>query len=96
MNEPWSAYQAAVDNAIPTLIASGDLSSYSIEPPLIIQSKKSPSDIQPGIGSSWRGLLQDSTMDRIWRDEGHAVPDMEFAEARKDPYVQKPHVLGQR
>ena len=84
MSEPWSAYQAPVDNAIPTLMKTGDLTqAFSVDPPLIIQSKDSPSDIQPGTGSSWRGLLSDSTLDRIWRDEGKEVPKLTWEEAVK-------------
>lgn len=41
-----------------------------MEPPLIIQRKDGPSDIQKGVGSKWRGLLSDSTVERIKRAEG--------------------------
>ncbi|GAA5938215.1 glycosyltransferase family 25 protein [Sporobolomyces koalae] len=74
---PWTAYQTAVDTAVPSFIQFGLLESFSIEPPLIIQRKDGPSDIQQGIGSKWRGLLMDSTVERIRRSEGLEVwPDV--------------------
>ena len=88
MTEPYSAYQAPVDTAIPTFIKTGALSPYSLDPPLIIQSKDSPSSIQPGVGSKWRGILQDSTLERIWREEGKTVPPLTF------PYVSLKHLVS--
>lgn len=60
-----------------------------------MQAKISASDIQQGKGSAWRGLLADSTLDRIHRDEGAKVPMLTWEEADKDAYVYKPNVLGQ-
>ncbi|GAA5989023.1 hypothetical protein JCM10908_006274 [Rhodotorula pacifica] len=45
------------------------IKSFSITPPLIVQRKDGPSDLQKGNGSRWRGLLRDSTVRRIRRDE---------------------------
>ncbi|GAA5872040.1 hypothetical protein JCM3774_006589 [Rhodotorula dairenensis] len=46
------------------------INSFSVVPPLIVQRKDGPSDLQSGTGSRWRGLLRDSTVERIKRDEG--------------------------
>ena len=46
------------------------LEGWSIDPPLIIQRKDGPSDIQQGVGSIWRGLLMDSTVERLKRADG--------------------------
>jgi hypothetical protein len=96
LSDPWVAYQAPVDVTIPTLAQTGRLVPYSVEPPLIIQSKDSPSDIQPGTGSTWRGLLADSTMERIWRDEEKDVPILAWSEAIKDPSVTRPRLAGKQ
>jgi len=62
-------------------------------------AKDTPSDIQSGSGSPWRGHLTDScvcrapsncadrrsTFDRIWRDEGLEVPDLSWADSQLDP-----------
>nr|AIC33784.1 glycosyltransferase family 25 [Puccinia cf. psidii AE-2014] len=68
-NDPWIAFQTPVDTCIPGFIKRG-LISYSVEPPIIIQSKVLESDIQSGKGSKWRGLLADSVMERILKSEG--------------------------
>lgn len=44
--------------------------AYSIQPALVIQSKASASDLQAANGSRWRGLLADSTLERIQIHEG--------------------------
>lgn len=62
-------------------------SSFSVEPSIIIQTKDVPSDLQLGIGSEWRGVLADSTMERIWRDDGLEVPAPVFDAAHLDPAV---------
>jgi hypothetical protein len=85
LSDPWVAYQAAVDTVIPTYIGRDAVAAFSIEPPLIIQSKDTPSDIQQGVGSAWRGVLADSTMERIWRDEGLTIPESDDEEALLDP-----------
>lgn len=97
LQDPWSAYQAPIDVAIPTLYEAGLINSYSVDPPLILQAKDSLSDIQSGIGSKWRGLLADSTLDRIWRDAGLNVQRLTWEDesVRSDPYVWRPNIVGQ-
>lgn len=85
--DPWIAYQGAVDTAVAALVGRSALYSFSIEPSLIVQTKDVTSDIQAGIGSEWRGVLADSTLERILRDEGHAVPDPIFDIEHLDPAV---------
>lgn len=80
LSDPWSAYSTAIDSFVPTLIAAEEIVSFSIEPPLIIQRKNGHSDIQPGIGSPWRGLLADSTIERIWRHEGTEFDEDVYSE----------------
>lgn len=70
LSDPWTAYQSPIDTCIPQLIAQKRLVSFSLVPPLIIQLKDGPSDIGSGNGSAWRGVLADSTMERIWFEEG--------------------------
>ncbi|GAA5865052.1 hypothetical protein JCM8547_007695 [Rhodosporidiobolus lusitaniae] len=82
---PWTAYQTAVDTAVPSFISFGALNSFSVEPPLIIQRKDGPSDIQAGIGSKWRGLLMDSTIERIRRANGEEVWEDVYDENALDP-----------
>lgn len=81
---------------IPTLLLSQPLNVYSIDPPLVIQAKDLDSDIQPGKGSKWRGRLADSTLDRIWRDQGKQVQQVPWeVEWETDPAVNRPHKDGQ-
>lgn len=68
-NDPWISFQTPIDTCIPTFIKLG-LKSYSIEPPIINQSKILKSDIQIGKGSKWKGFLADSVLERIYRSEG--------------------------
>lgn len=68
-DDPWLAFQTPIDTCIPTFIKLG-LKSYSIEPPIINQSKILKSDIQVGKGSKWKGFLADSVMERIYKSEG--------------------------
>ncbi|GAA5869495.1 hypothetical protein JCM16303_000490 [Sporobolomyces ruberrimus] len=82
---PWTAYQTAVDTALPSFIQFGLVTSFSIEPPLIIQRKDGPSDIQKGIGSKWRGLLMDSTVERIRKANGEEVWEDTFDPEALDP-----------
>ncbi|GAA5928260.1 hypothetical protein JCM3775_000560 [Rhodotorula graminis] len=82
---PWTAYQTAVDTAVPSFISFGLVNSFSVDPPLIIQRKDGPSDIQLGVGSKWRGLLMDSTVERIRRAEGLEVWEDVFDEGNLDP-----------
>ncbi|GAA5821581.1 hypothetical protein JCM11251_000920 [Rhodosporidiobolus azoricus] len=95
--DPWRAFSTAVDLVIPTLLhlqSSGPendppyprnapplLRSFSIVPPLVVQRKDGPSDLQKGNGSKWRGVLRDSTMERVWRDEGRWHEGWEESEA---------------
>ncbi|KAK9899305.1 hypothetical protein P389DRAFT_209278 [Cystobasidium minutum MCA 4210] len=64
------------------------IQAYSMEPAVIIQSKELSSDIQDGLGSNWRGLLADSTWDRILRDEGHDVKQLTYDETKYDPAIK--------
>ncbi|GAA5888998.1 hypothetical protein JCM6882_009712 [Rhodosporidiobolus microsporus] len=82
---PWTAYQTAVDTAVPSFISFKLLNSFSVEPPLIIQRKDGPSDIQAGIGSKWRGLLMDSTVERIRRANGEETWEDEYDPNNLDP-----------
>ncbi|GAA5988999.1 hypothetical protein JCM10908_006263 [Rhodotorula pacifica] len=84
LSDPWSAYQTAIDTAVPSFIQFGLLDSFSVEPPLVIQRKEGASDIQAGVGSKWRGLLMDSTVDRIRRAEGKEVIEPVYDEANLD------------
>lgn len=93
--DPFSAFQAPIDVLLPTLLLSEPLPIFSIDPPLIVQAKDMSSDLQPGTGSKWRGLLGDSTLDRIWRDEGKEVKQITWDEAWQDPAVNRPHIKGQ-
>lgn len=82
LNNPWTAYSTAVDTAVPSFISFSQdptgallpsgrlLEAFTVDPPLIIQRKDGPSDIQEGVGSKWRGLLSDSTVERIKKSEG--------------------------
>jgi hypothetical protein len=85
LNNPWTAYQTAVDTAVPSFISFSLLNSFSVEPPLIIQRKDGPSDIQAGIGSKWRGLLMDSTVDRIRAANGEEVFEEVYDPNNLDP-----------
>ncbi|KAM0748259.1 hypothetical protein T439DRAFT_304637 [Meredithblackwellia eburnea MCA 4105] len=82
LENPWTAYQTAVDTAVPSFISFGIFKSFSVEPTLVVQRKDGPSDIQEGVGSIWHGLLMDSTVERIARSEGEEVVEEEFHEGR--------------
>lgn len=86
LTDPWSAYQMAVDTAIPARITNGTLNTFSVVPAVIIQTKDVASAIQKGIGSPWRGILTDSTFARIRLDESRisGIPD-EFADFKTAP-----------
>lgn len=85
--DPWIAYQGAVDTAVAALVGRSALYSFSIEPSLIVQTKDVTSDIQTGIGSEWRGVLADSTLERILRDEGQEISEPVFDIDHLDPAV---------
>ncbi|KAM0747280.1 hypothetical protein T439DRAFT_329028 [Meredithblackwellia eburnea MCA 4105] len=85
LNNPWSAYATAVDVAVPSFIADRLLKSFSVEPPIIIQRKDGPSDLKTGSGTKWRGLLRDSTFERIWTDEGLEVKEDVWDPKNLDP-----------
>lgn len=93
--DPWTAFQAPIDVLIPTLLLYRPLNAYSVDPPLIIQAKELESDIQPGIGSKWRGQLGDSTLNRLWRSDGKEPPRLSWEAEWKDPAVNRPHKEGQ-
>ncbi|KAF8584949.1 hypothetical protein K439DRAFT_1633071 [Ramaria rubella] len=75
------AHSRALDQAISWLISSGRLRSYSVVPAIIVQSKRTPSDIwlsrteflqrsaqespSEEFGSKWRDVLVDSTLERL-------------------------------
>lgn len=91
LSNPWVAYQTPVDTVLPFLIQHKLIQSYSVEPPLIIQNKASVSDIQSGAGSAWRGVLMDSTLERLMMDEGTPIPSINFLD---DPARQFRYVYG--
>ncbi|KAK4049216.1 hypothetical protein OIO90_005505 [Microbotryomycetes sp. JL221] len=76
--DPWRAFMLAVDAAMPSLIKFKQIQAMSVQPPLIIQRKDGPSDLQIGTnGSRWKGILRDSTVDRIRLDQGlQIVPEV--------------------
>lgn len=117
LQDPWIAYQTAIDNHIASLTytathaiispssssASSSSSSlpasplarddapytklhtpliaFSIDPPLIIQSKTLSSDLQTGSGSTWHGVLTDSVLDRIHAEtKGRVGLEMDLQE----------------
>ena len=98
--DPWRAYQTPIDTLVPfharispvnpavELKAKSHIYAYSLEPPLIIQSKQLSSDIQDGIGSTWRGLLADSTWDRVLRDEGKEAKQLTWEDIKMDPAIR--------
>ncbi|GAA6063698.1 hypothetical protein JCM10212_000277 [Sporobolomyces blumeae] len=90
LQDPWSAYSSAVDVAVPTLIHFDLIRSFSVFPPLVIQRKDGPSDLQKGNGSRWRGILRDSTHERVLRDRGewHAGWEDRYDERNIDPATQ--------
>lgn len=61
----------------------GDNGAFSVDPQIIVQSKELASDITKGIGSPWRGVLMDSTWERILQDEGVEVPEPVYIGAVK-------------
>lgn len=83
--DPWTAFASAVDLAVPTYIEAHELNSFSLQPPLIIQRKDGPSDLQKGQGSKWRGLLRDSTVERIAVHEGVDYPERTLEQSLEDP-----------
>ncbi|GAA6050978.1 hypothetical protein JCM3770_005352 [Rhodotorula araucariae] len=63
------------------------LESWTVAPPLVVQRKEGPSDLQGGTGSAWRGVLRDSTVERIRRDDGTWSDEWDdrYDEERPDP-----------
>ncbi|GAA5942296.1 hypothetical protein JCM1841_002807 [Sporobolomyces salmonicolor] len=91
LSSPWSAFSTAVDVAVPTLVHFEQIESWSVAPPLVVQRKDGPSDLQKGNGSRWRGVLRDSTHERVMRDDGTwdpAVWDDTFDPRHVDPATQ--------
>ncbi|GAA5946829.1 hypothetical protein JCM3765_002034 [Sporobolomyces pararoseus] len=70
LSSPWIAYQSAIDLALPTLIHFNLINSFTVTPPLVVQRKDGKSDLRKGKGSKWRGLLRDSTWERVMKDQG--------------------------
>lgn len=64
--------------------------SWSVVPPLVVQRKDGPSDLQKGTGSPWRGVLRDSTVERIKRADGTWTDEWDdvFDPAHVDPATQ--------
>ncbi|BGP34670.1 hypothetical protein JCM10296v2_006492 [Rhodotorula toruloides] len=64
--------------------------SWSVVPPLVVQRKDGPSDLQKGTGSPWRGVLRDSTIERIKRGDGTWGDEWDnvFDPASVDPATQ--------
>ncbi|GAA5905599.1 uncharacterized protein JCM6883_005383 [Sporobolomyces salmoneus] len=91
LSSPWLAYQSAVDLAIPTLIHFDLINSFTVTPPLIVQRKDGKSDLRKGKGSSWRGLLRDSTWERVLKDRGEWSEELEEKwedEEERDPATE--------
>ncbi|GAA6023547.1 hypothetical protein JCM10207_005713, partial [Rhodosporidiobolus poonsookiae] len=96
MLSPWSAYSTAVDLWVASLVMFQGwlgtvyptkegavkplIRAWSLTPPLVVQRKDGPSDLQSGSGSRWRGVLRDSTLERVRRDEGRWSDEWEEEE----------------
>lgn len=87
VDDPWTAYQSAIDLLVARRIKEGRIKAFVIEPPLVIQSKRFDSALQPGKGNAWRGLLMDSTMDRILRGAGQIPEDLTWQTTQSDPCI---------
>lgn len=84
LSDPWLAFQTPIDTCLPTFISLG-LRAFSVEPPIINQAKVGTSDIQQGTGSPWKGVLADSTLERIWKDEGRPFLEETYEQSKMDP-----------
>lgn len=69
LSDPWVAYQTPIDTAMPNLIRTKRVTSFSLQPPLVIQGKELKSDLRDDDDDTWRGVLMDSTEERVWREE---------------------------
>lgn len=78
---------------MPSLIHFHQINAFSVQPPLIIQRKDGPSDLQKGNGSKWRGFLSDSTVERIKMDEGVWEGDEVWDPDRLDPATEFREVI---
>lgn len=87
VDDPWTAYQSAIDLLIARRIREERVKAFVTEPPLIIQSKRFDSALQPGKGNAWRGLLMDSTIDRIMRSEGMPAENLTWENTQHDPCI---------
>lgn len=85
LSSPWTSYQSAIDVLIPFLLSHHLLKAFSIQPPLVIQRKDGPSDLQGRNGSTWRGNLRDSTVERLERERGEVGRERTWEIARMDP-----------
>jgi len=91
LTSPWIAFQSAIDLALPTLLHFNLVISFTVTPPLIVQRKDGKSDLRKGKGSKWRGLLRDSTWERVLKDEGEWSEEWEEKweeEEEKDPATE--------
>lgn len=59
---PPFAYSRAIDQAISRLIEIGKITSYTVVPSLVIQTKEDHSDISPGTGGGWPERLADGVL----------------------------------
>lgn len=77
LNYPPFAYSRALDQALAWLIRSGRINSYSVVPSLVIQRKKSKSDVDGGaygVGSNWKEGLVDGVLDALEDKDDLAQP----------------------
>lgn len=86
-DDPWSAYQSAIDLLVARRVREGRLKDFVIEPPLVIQSKSFDSNIQAGKGNAWRGIWMDSTIDRILRSQGRILKNLTWEDTLSDPSI---------
>lgn len=93
MTDPWAAFQTQLDVALTSYIRAEAINGFSIDPPVFTRLPQSFLDIE-GEGSEEEEpevaprltLLSDSTMERIWKDEGRTIQEPELVPpARKDP-----------
>lgn len=84
---PWTVYSGAVDTAMVRAHLDGKLSAFVVDPPIILQAQEWPSSIQGDRPAGWRGLLMDSTLDRIKRSKGETVKPISWNDTIQDHAV---------
>lgn len=84
---PWTSYTVGVDTAMARAHKDGKINAFLVDPPLIIQTKESKSTVQNGGAEDWRGLLMDSTLDRVRKDKGLPVKQLTWENTKNDPNV---------